>query len=493
MTFSQQLREAIHANPEKDVMDFKGRFFTGGEIAGYADHTLALLAAAGIPERAAVGVIVRNKPLQAAAMLGLLTGDRWLTTVYAMQTPGSIAQELRDTRFAAVIADRIDWTPEVVAAARECGTVGLVLDLDAAAPIAVHPELATGGPGPFRIMDGEPGLEILSSGTTGKPKRIVFPTRIMVRMVDSVKVSNMGKAPPSILAWPYSGIGGMCDLVASPLMGRHVALLERFNVGDWVDAVERLKPETVVGVPTIARMVLDAKVPRERLAGVKYFVGGSAPMPPELQDEFEETYGIKVIWAYGATEFCGTIISWTPDLHAQFRKAKAGSMGKVLPGITLRVLDVDSGEILPAGQQGFLSALVPQVKDEWIDTTDLVVIDDDGFVFHHGRGDGAILRGGHKVIPEKVINCLRDHPSVLDAAVVGLPDRRLGGVPAAVVELKADMPQVDEAELKEHVRAALTAPQVPVAIRIVDAIPRTTSLKADLGAVRRLLEAQPAE
>lgn len=490
MNFSQQLHAAIHANPDKPAMDFKGRVFTGGEIAGLADRTLALLDTAGIEQRASIGVVVRNKPLHAGAMLGLLTGDRWLTTVYAMQAPGSIAQELRDSRFAAVIADRIDWTPEVVAAARECGTFGLVLDLEAAEPISVHPELTRPGAGPFRTMDGEPGLEILSSGTTGKPKRIVFPTRILVRMIDSVKVANMGKAPPSILSWPYSGIGGMCDLVASPMLGRHVSLLERFNVDDWVEAVERLKPETVVGVPTIARMVLDAKVPRERLAGVKYFVGGSAPMPPELQDEFEETYGIKVIWAYGATEFCGTIISWTPDLHEQFRKTKAGAMGKALPGIELRVIDVETGAILPTGRVGYLEALVPQVRDEWISTTDLVEIDEDGFVFHRGRGDGAIVRGGHKVIPEKVGDCLRDHPAVLDAAVVGLPDRRLGAVPVAVVELKADVAAVDEATLKEHVRAALTTPQVPVAIRIVDKIPRTTSLKADLGAVRKMFEDQ---
>lgn len=64
MTFSQQLRDAIHANPDKSVMDFKGRFFTGGEFAGLADHTLALLAAARIPQRASIGVVVRNKPLR---------------------------------------------------------------------------------------------------------------------------------------------------------------------------------------------------------------------------------------------------------------------------------------------------------------------------------------------------------------------------------------------------------------------------------------------
>ncbi|MFA7588638.1 MAG: fatty acid--CoA ligase family protein, partial [Novosphingobium sp.] len=320
-------------------------------------------------------------------------------------------------------------------------------------------------------------------------KRVLFPSRILVRMIDSVRAAYVsGDAEPTILTWPYGGIGGMCELIASTFMERYMALLERFNVSEWADAVERLKPTTVTGVPTVARMILDAKVPREKISSVKYFTGGSAPMTAELQEEFESTYGIQVIWAYGATEFCGTVISWTPALYEEFRKSKAGAMGKALPGIELRVTDVSTGEVLPAGQQGYLEALVPQVSDDWIHTTDLVVIDEDGFVFHHGRGDGAIVRGGHKVIPEKVIECLRAHPAVLDAAVVGLPDQRLGAVPAAMVELKADAGDVGEDALKEHVRAHLTSPQVPVKVLIVPAIPRTTSLKADLTAVRKLLD-----
>src|SRR3546814_9064515 len=141
-------------------------------------------------------------------------------------------------------------------------------------------------------------------------------------------------------------------------------------------------------------MVLDAQVPPEDIASIRYFYGGGAPISPELQAEFEERYGIKVIWAYGATEFCGTVISWTPDLYERFRNEKDGAMGRALPGIELRVVDVNSGDPLPSGATGYLEALVPAVRDGWIRTTDLAVIDDEGFVFHKGRGDGAILRGG---------------------------------------------------------------------------------------------------
>jgi acyl-coenzyme A synthetase/AMP-(fatty) acid ligase len=238
----------------------------------------------------------------------------------------------------------------------------------------------------------------------------------------------------------------------------------------------------------MARMILDAKVPKERIASIKVFSGGSAPMTPELQAAFEETYGIDVIWGYGATEFCGTVISWTPQLYREYRKAKLGAMGKALPGISLRVTDVDTGEELPVGAEGYLEVNVPVIGDHWIKTTDIVMIDDDGFVFHKGRGDGAILRGGHKVLPEKVVDALRSHPAVLDAAVVGLPDERLGALPVSAVELREGASATPE-ELREYVRDMLTSPQVPARILIVPALPRTTSLKVDLKAVTAMFAA----
>lgn len=94
------------------------------------------------------------------------------------------------------------------------------------------------------------------------------------------------------------------------------------------------------------------------------FFGGGAAFSPELQDAFESTYRIKVLWAYGATEFCGTIISWTPQLYDSFRDTKKGAIGKPLPGIDVRVTDPDSGVRLAAVEVGYLEALVSGVADD---------------------------------------------------------------------------------------------------------------------------------
>jgi acyl-coenzyme A synthetase/AMP-(fatty) acid ligase len=488
MTFSRTIFDAIHSDPARPHLEFERRTFTKGEYAAFADRAVALLDHAGVDPRLSVGVIVRNRPLNAAAMLGLIYSDRWLTSIYAMQSPESIAQDIRESRFAAIIADSSDWSAPALAAARDIGAIGIRLDLEAPEQIAFMPELSELGPGPFRRVEGERGLEILSSGTTGKPKRIVFPSRMLVRAVESVTAGRTGAVDPDIVSWPYAGIGGLCNLVGNAVMGRYTCLLEKFDVAAWADAVERLKPRIVTGMPAMARMILDAEVPREKLSSVKYFYGGSAPMPPELQEQLESTYGIDVIWAYGATEFCGTIIAWTPELHQQYRRSKLGAIGKALPNISLRVTDIATGEVLPPGREGLLEALVPVIGDAWIKTTDIVLIDEDGFVFHKGRGDGAILRGGHKVLPETVVDALRTYPDVLDAAVVGIPDPRLGALPVAAVELRSGASVPSAEELRDHARRRLKAPEVPARVLITQRLPRTPSLKVDLRAVAKMFQ-----
>ena len=279
----------------------------------------------------------------------------------------------------------------------------------------------------------------------------------------------------------------MGNLVANVVTGRYMTLLERFNVPEWVEAVRRHRPSYVSGPPAVAQMVLDAGVDPEDLASVHYFYGGSAPISAELKARLLARYGITTLWAYGATEFCGTIISWTLALHQQYGEAKPDSMGRPLPGITVRVVDTETGAPLPIGAQGYLEARVPVLGDEWIRTTDLAMIDEDGFVYHRGRGDGAILRGGFKILPETVADALRLHPAVFDAAVVGLTDARLGQTPGAAVQLRNGVAAVSPEALERHLRAHLAAPYIPTVIRVVDALPRTPSLKVDQGAVRALL------
>jgi acyl-coenzyme A synthetase/AMP-(fatty) acid ligase len=121
------------------------------------------------------------------------------------------------------------------------------------------------------------------------------------------------------------------------------------------------------------------------------------------------------------------------------------------------------------------------------------MIDEDGFMFHRGRADGAIVRGGFKILPETIERALLLHEAISAAAVLGIPDQRLGQVPAAAVQLKPGAERPGIADLEAHLRAHLYATHIPTTWRIVEELPRTPSLKIDRPAVRRLFEGAAGE
>jgi acyl-coenzyme A synthetase/AMP-(fatty) acid ligase len=230
-------------------------------------------------------------------------------------------------------------------------------------------------------------------------------------------------------------------------------------------------------------MLLDANIPREDLASLEYLPGGAGPLEPELREAFEDRYGIPLLWGYGATELAGSVCAWTPDLYRRFGTAKPESSGKPLPGVRVRIVDAETGDEKPVGEKGFLEASLAVIGPHWIRTTDIASIDADGFVTVHGRGDGAINRGGFKNLPETVRRVLVSHPAVRDAAVVGVPDRRLGQVPFAAIEVKPGMVAPSESELKDLIRKALPSHHIPVAVVAVDELPRNATMKVRTGEV----------
>jgi acyl-CoA synthetase (AMP-forming)/AMP-acid ligase II len=485
---------SLRDDPARIGLEFKGASIPCAEIAAMVDAIGAVLDGAAIPDAAPVALVARNRPAIASALVALVVSGRTASNIHAFQAPEALAADVERSRFMAIIAEEADWTPPVVEAARRAGSLGVMLRWGAETPATTAPGLEQHGPGPFRDNLREPGLEILSSGTTGPPKRVAIPSRVLKRAVESIAGGGYDpeRPAPDIVVWPLAGIGGACCIIGDFALRRTIVLLEKFEVEEYLAAIAKHRPVAVNAPPAVLRTMLDLKVPKEALHGLRYVYGGSAPMPVELQDAFEDEYGIPVIWAYGATEFCGTVTSWTPALHAQFSRSKRGSMGRAVPGVELRIVDPATGAALPPGQVGYLEGRAVDVSPDWVRTTDLALIDEDGFVFHRGRGDGAIVRGGFKIIPETIDVALRQHPAVLDAATVGIADRRLGQAPAAAVEVKAGAVAPTPEELERHLRARLTSPYIPVRFAVLDKLPRTTSMKPNLATIRSMFEAEPA-
>lgn len=484
MNVSQGIRETLAARAAERAIEFRGRWYGWGELDSYASRALQLLKAAGVPEDSIVGLVAHTRPPQAGVILGFIAGGRGISMIYGFQSAAAKASDIRARRLRALIGAREDWTAETIAAAREAGTVGLMLGEDA---VTLVPGLERAGPGPFRADPAEPAFELLSSGTTGPPKLVPLPFRTLSRSVLSTNVgaSRVEPGPPVVQFQPFGNIA-VCGLIARAFAAEPISLLEKFSLPEWLDATRRHRPSSASGPPPVIRSILAARVPREDLASIQYFVGGSAALEPEAQDAFERAYGIPVLWGYGATEFGGTVSTWTAALRQEFCDRKRGSIGRPLAGTEVRVVD-ESGRELARGATGFLEARVDVIGPNWLRTTDLASMDEDGFLFLHGRGDGAIVRGGFKIIPERVVEVLRRHPGVMDAAVIGIPDPRLGQVPVAAVEPRPGA-RLDATSLEAQVRAELPAHHVPVEFRIVAELPRTGSLKVRLAELRPLFE-----
>jgi long-chain acyl-CoA synthetase len=491
--FTERFAAGLAGYGDGQCIFYDGRWYSGDEVTAYADAIAAVLREAGVADDAPVGLVVRNRLPHAAAIIGFIASGRTVSMIYSFQSPESIGRDVEALALSAIVADAEDWTDEVVAAAKRAGSAGVALSLQAPIVAAV-PSLEQRDPARTHAV-AEPGvaLQILTSGTTGPPKRQSIKTRVLERTVFSVTSGEAAPpgAPPEFSYWQFGGIG-VCQLIAGAYNRRRIVILERFSVESWVDAVKTHGIRRSGVQPAVIRMLLDADVPKEDLASLDFLISASGPLDPQTRDEFEAHYGIPVKLAYGATEFAGSLCAWTPDMDREFGAcaSKRNSVGRALPDTELRIVDQDTGAEVATGERGLLEARIAAIDEQWIRTTDIASIDEDGFVTLHGRADGAINRGGFKILPETVRAALISHPAVRDACVVGVPDARLGQVPFAAIEVVPGERAPADEELKELVRQSLPVYTVPVAFAVVDELPRNPALKVSLPAVAALYDAR---
>ncbi|OMC03291.1 AMP-dependent synthetase [Mycobacterium sp. NS-7484] len=476
--FADALAAGLKRYGDRPFIEFSRKWYSGNAITDFIERIDGALTAAGVTADEPVGIVVRNRVPHAAAILGFIASRRPVVMIYSYQSASGIARDVESLKLPAILAEVDDLTPELDTAVRSVGSAVLSLSDDPLAVGVMTPRQ------PGRRHDPkleQAGLHILTSGTTGPPKRIPVATKVLAHTVLSMTIGSGTEAvgpdtPPALVYWPFGSIG-VCQLLAAPCAGKRMVLLEKFSVDEWVRAVKTHRITRAGVQPAIIRMLLQADVAPEDLASLEGLSGGSGPLEPELRAEFEIRYGIPLLWAYGATEFAGSVCSWTPELYQRYGADKPDSVGPPLPGVRVRIIDPDTGAEVPTGSVGLLEASVEVIGPDWVRTTDLASMDEDGFVTLHGRGDGAINRGGFKILPETVRRVLISHPSVLDACVVGVPDARLGQVPFAAVELRRGAVAPTEDELKDLVREALPSHHVPVAVTVVDALPRNAALK----------------
>jgi long-chain acyl-CoA synthetase len=474
---------ALARPADQAAIEFEQRWYSWGELRRVAERVTTLIEADPATVNAGVTFMARNHPSAIAALLGLLARRRNVRMLYAFQSPAAVARDLEQLDTTVFIAALADFTEPVLAVLRARGILGIALG---GTSVALIPDIEA------KARDGSAGaaprIEILTSGTTGAPKPFALGYELIARHFLGGPSVDLSAAPPTLLFFPLGNISGIYSTLPALLRGQRAVLLERFTVAGWHDHLVRYRPQASGLPPASVQMVLNAGIPPADLACLRRLGTGAAPLDPTVHRAFEERYGVPILLSYGATEFGGPVTAMTEELHQTWGRSKFGSVGRALPGARLRIVDTDTGAELPPGTEGVLEVVSPRIGPLWIRTSDIALIDADGFLFHRGRRDGAIMRGGFKILPESIERTLMLHSAVSAVAAVAVPHQRLGQVPAVAIELKPGSSTPALSELEALVREHLPATHVPVHWRFVDELPRTPSLKVEQAAVRRLFE-----
>jgi malonyl-CoA/methylmalonyl-CoA synthetase len=351
----------------------------------------------------------------------------------------------------------------------------------------------------LRLPDGE-DLAVIAytSGTTGRSKGAMLLHRNLVANAEAVCAAWRWTADDTLLlALPlFHTHGLMVGGNGTFFSGASAELHREFDAAAVYDALLEGRVTMFFGVPTMySRLIREAEARAERPRHLRLYVSGSAPLSPQVFEEFERLFGQRILERYGMAE---TIMNLTNPYEGERRP---GSVGQPFPGQEARVVDIKTREPLNPGEIGEIEVRGPHVfagywnrldategsfdKDGWFRTGDLGLVGEDGYFTITGRSKELIISGGYNVYPREVEEVLEGCPGVSEVAVVGLPDPEFGEhVVAAVVR---NDPDLSAEEIANFCREHLAGYKKPHQVVFVDALPRNALGKVLKHVVRKEL------
>ena len=352
-----------------------------------------------------------------------------------------------------------------------------------------------------------------TSGTTGKPKGAELThLSLLGAMPRAAILPTELRRDELVLGLPVAHIYGFAMLLGGACAGLKVRFLPKFNPALVLDDIEGRRSSMFAGVPAMYRMLLEAGAQERDLSCVRVWISGADAMPAELAATFKRmgaTFSLPLIGGVGESVFAegygmvetggGVAVKVSPPF---LPASLGGSMTAPLPGNRFKVVD-ESGEEVARGGVGELLMQGPGIlkgyhgapeatagaltDDGWLRTGDRARRGPLGIVNLEGRLKDVIKRGGYSVYAVEVEHSLEEHPDVLEAAVVPLPDERDGEVPAAAVRLRAGA-TLEGADLAGWATERLSRYKVPVRFVAVDDLPRTGTDKVQRGEVLALVQ-----
>jgi long-chain acyl-CoA synthetase len=492
LTLAELVAIDARAEPDRTAVIFEDVPHSYAEIDAAIERAADALAEAGVRPGDRVVLMLPNDLSFIAAFYAVTRLGAIVVPLNPMYRPPEIAQLLRDCEPRAAIVAADLWEQAAAAfdevrlplvalaapgaAARVDGTVRDWDELQARSrprePYAPRPD--------------EVVLICYTGGTTGRPKGAMHTHASLLgncRQTGSMLRRTFGPDSRALVSVPlfhlYGIQSGMNQMFR---VGGSMVLMRRFDSTGVLRNIERYRCTYLLAAPPmLVRWTEAPDLKSFDLSSLRIVTSGTAPLSANIMHEFQAATGVAVSESYGLTEA-------GPTTHSNSNGPvdKLGSVGPPAPGVISRLVDAD-GKDVPRGEAGQIIVRSPglmsgywrdpvasaaAIRDGWLYTGDIAVEDDDGYYTIVDREKDMLSVGGFKVWPREVEDALALHPAVLEAAVVGMPDRYSGEKPMAYVVLRAGA-TATAAELTEFARASLATFKVPARVEFVDALPRS--------------------
>ena len=502
------LSETAHATSDRPVAVFDSSRLSYGELDRASGRLAANLAAAGIKPGNRVALQLPNIPQFLVSYFGILKAGAVVVPFNVLLRAPEVAFHLSDSGARALIT----WEGVLAEAAKGAEAAGVN------AIYAVGHTAGSDGAAPFeRLLDGTaPGREtaareptdtaviVYTSGTTGRPKGAEL-THLQLYMNADIPGRLFDVQPDDVVitVLPLFHVFGLSSIMDCCVrFGCTMSLVPRFTAAAALTAIQRDRATIFEGVPTMfADLLTCPDLDRYDLSSLRVAISGGASIPAPVLDAFEQRLGVVILEGYGMTETAATM-----TFNPSAAERRAYSVGKPIWGTQTQVWDEEGhrlppgpehvGEIVTRGlhvMKGYWhnpEATAATFTGDWLHTGDLGYYDADGFLFIVSRKKELIIRGGYNVYPSEIENVLHAHPAIAEAAVVGVPDERLGEEVMAVVILRPGM-AVAEHELVSYCRGQLAAYKCPRVYQFRAELPKNALGKILKDELVRMAGARP--
>jgi long-chain acyl-CoA synthetase len=495
------LAEATLTAPDAPVCRFGGTTTSYRELDEQSGRLAAGLQAAGLAPGQVVAVQLPNLPQFLTVYFGALKAGLAVLPLNPLLMAPELEYHLGDSAAALLIG----FDGMHAEAVKACETTGVPLYLvsmgpgplpDGTRPVTeLFSATPLDEPGGVPRAPDDTAVLVYTSGTTGRPKGAEL-THFQLYMNSTIAGGLFGvRSDDVVLAvLPFFHVFGLSSVInVFVRFGGCLSILPRFQPAAALDVIEGDRCTVIGGVPTMLHALAQLDIAGRDLSALRVAVSGGASLPEDIMRTFEDKYRIEVLEGYGMTETASSCSFNRPG------DRKVLSIGKPLWGVRMRVAD-SSGRPLPAGREhvgeilirghnvmkGYLGrpeATAETLRDGWLHSGDLGYVDEDGFYFIVDRAKDLVIRGGYNVYPREIEEVLYAHPAIVEAAVIGKPDERLGEEVVAVVALRPGH-DVSAEDIIAYTRARVAAYKYPREIRFMAELPKGPSGKILKSALR---------